>query len=97
MEDYLVVKEQGLQETIESLKAALNEIKKEFDDIRQSHSTLSTSWEGEAADAALSKLTELEGEGDSHSEVLQNTITALEDALSGYNKAESTISELWAL
>ena len=97
MEADLMVKGQGLQEVIESLTSALNDIKKEFDEVRHSHSTLGASWKGDASDAALTKLTALEGEGDSHSEVLQNTVKALEDALNGYNKAEETVKELWAL
>ena len=97
MEADLMVKGQGLQEVIESLTSALNDMKKEFDEIRDSHSALGTSWKGEASDAALTKLTALEEEGDSHLAVLRDTIKALEDALNGYSKAEETISELWSL
>ena len=97
MEADLMVKSQGLQEIIDSLSSGLTDIKKELDEVRHSHSTLGASWKGDASDAALTKLTALEGEGDSHSEVLQNTVKALEDALNGYNKAEETVKELWAL
>ena len=97
MEEDLKVNGQGLQETIESLKSSLTEMQNSFDEIRNGHSQLGASWKGEASDAALTKLSGLEDEGNSQTETLQNTIAALEAALEGYNKAEETISELWAL
>lgn len=97
MEADLMVKGQGLQEVIESLTSALNDIKKEFDEVRHSHSTLGASWKGTASDAALTSLTGTEEEGDSQTETLQNIIKALEESLDGYNKAEETVSELWSL
>lgn len=97
MEADLMVNAQGIQEIIDSLTSGLTDIAKDFDEIRHAHATLGASWKGGASDAALSKLTGLEGEGDSHSEVLQNTVKALQEALQGYNQAEDAVSELWSL
>ena len=97
MEADLMVKSQGLQEIIDSLSSGMTDIKKEFDEVQHAHSSLGASWKGEASDAALTSLTGLEDEGTSHTDILQKTIKALQDALDGYNKAEDTVSELWSL
>ena len=97
MEADLMVKSQGLQEIIDSLSSGLTDIKKEFDEVQHAHSSLGASWKGETSDAALTSLTGLEDEGTSHTDILQNTIKALQDALDGYNKAEETVSEIWSL
>ena len=97
MEADLMVKSQGFQEIIDSLSSGLTDIKKEFDEVQHAPSSLGASWKGEASDAALTSLTGLEDEGTSHTDILQKTIKALQDALDGYNKAEDTVSELWSL
>ena len=97
MEADLMVKSQGFQEIIDSLSSGLTDIKKEFDEVQHSHSSLGASWKGEASDAALTSLTGLEDDGTSHTDLLQKAIKALQDALDSYNKAEESVKELWAL
>lgn len=97
MEADLMMKSQGFQEIIDSLSSGLTDIKKEFDEVQHTHSSLGASWKGETSDAALTSLTGMEDEGTSHTDILQNTINALQDALDSYNKAEDTVKELWSL
>lgn len=93
----LYVDEDGLQSLSSTLSQRVDQMEAIIDSIPQAQNYLASTWEGEAARAALNRMRMDEEALRDTAEALSRARQLLDEAIQTYEETEQNVSSLWSL